>query len=579
MMPLAVLQAAAVVAAALAIAWPLGRYLALVFRGERTLLDGVLRPMEHAVYRVARIDPAAEMTWPTYARAVVAFGAVCTFGLYLLLRVQGALPLNPLGVRGMRPDLAFNTAASFVTNTNWQAYAGEQTLSYLTQMAGLTVQNFVSAATGLAVAVAFVRGLVRREAATIGNFWVDLTRGTLYVLLPLALVLALALVSQGVVQTLAGPVQVRLLDPVRDLAGRPIHVQILPRGPVASQEAIKLLGTNGGGFFNANSAHPFENPTPLSNWLEMVAMLAIPFALPITLGVMVGDRRQGVTLLAAMVAFLALGIAALVAAEVRGNPLVATAAGPVQPAWNLEGKEVRFGPAGSALFSAITTATSTGAVTAAHDSYTPLGGLVALWLMQLGEVAPGGVGSGLYGMLIFVLIAVFVAGLMVGRTPEYLGKKIEPYEMKMAVLYFLIMPALVLLATAAAVVLPAGLAGITNPGPHGLSQVLYAFTSAANNNGSAFAGLLADAPFYNVTTGLVMLAGRFWMMVPVLAIAGSLGRKKVSPVTAGTLPTHGLLFTGWLVAVIAIAGALNFLPVLALGPVVEHLLMVQGRAF
>jgi K+-transporting ATPase ATPase A chain len=311
----------------------------------------------------------------------------------------------------------------------------------------------------------------------------------------------------------------------------------------------------------------------------MVAMLAIPFALPITLGVMVGDRRQGVTLLAAMVAFLALGIAALVAAEVRGNPLVATAAGPVQPAWNLEGKEVRFGPAGSALFSAITTATSTGAVTAAHDSYTPLGGLVALWLMQLGEVAPGGVGSGLYGMLIFVLIAVFVAGLMVGRTPEYLGKKIEPYEMKMAVLYFLIMPALVLLATAAAVVLPAGLAGITNPGPHGLSQVLYAFTSAANNNGSAFAGLLADAPFYNVTTGLVMLAGRFWMMVPVLAIAGSLGRKKVSPVTAGTLPTHGLLFTGWLVAVIAIAGALNFLPVLALGPVVEHLLMVQGRAF
>lgn len=576
----AVIQAAAVLLSALAVSWPLGRYIARVFQGERTALDPALRPIERAIYRLCGIDPGAEMTWSTYAKAVMAFAAVNTLGLYVLQRLQGVLPLNPLGLPGVRPDLAFNTAASFVTNTNWQAYAGEQTMSILTQMAGLAVQNFVSAATGLAVAVAVMRGLTRRESVTLGNFWVDLTRAVLYVLLPLALGLSLLLVSQGVVQTFAGPVEARLLDPPRE-GGRVLaEVQVIPRGPVASQEAIKLLGTNGGGYFGANSAHPFENPTPLSNWLEMVAMLVVPFALPFTLGELAGHRRHAWTLWAVMAVLLAAGMGVAAWAELRGNPLLAAAAG-ADPAGypSLEGKEVRFGPLGSALFAAVTTGTSTGAVNSSHDSLTPLGGLVPLWLMQLGEIAPGGVGLGLCGMLMMVVITVFVAGLMVGRMPEYLGKKIEPFEMKMAALYFLIMPVLVLVATTVAVSVPAGLAGITNPGPHGLSQVLYAFTSAANNNGSAFAGLLADSPFYNTVTGLVMLAGRFWMMIPVLAMAGSLARKKARPVTAGTLPVHGVLFGAWLLGVIVVVTALVFLPVLALGPIAEHLLMVEGRSF
>lgn len=580
MTPLTVIHAISVIAGAMVIAWPLGRYMARVFRGERTVLDAVMRPLERALYRLCRIDPAAEMTWSAYAKAAVAFGAVSTFGLYLLQRVQGFLPLNPFGLSGVPPDLAFNTAASFVTNTNWQAYAGEQSMSTLTQMAGLAVQNFVSAATGLAVAVAVIRGLTRREAATLGNFWADLTRSVLYILLPLALVFALLLVSQGVVQTFAGPVEARLLDPPRE-GGRVLaDLQVIPRGPVASQEAIKLLGTNGGGYFGANSAHPLENPTPLSNWLEMVAMLVIPFALPFTLGEFAGDRRHAWTLWTVMVVLLVVGMGVAVWAEQQGNPLLAEAAGGrVAGHGNLEGKEVRFGPVGSALFAAVATGTSTGAVNASHDSFTPLGGLVLLWLMQLGEIAPGGVGSGLYGMVVMVVIAVFVAGLMVGRMPEYLGKKIEPFEMKMAALYFLIMPTLVLAATAAAVVTPEGVKGITNPGPHGLSQVLYAFTSAANNNGSAFGGLLAGSPFYNTVTGLVMLAGRFWMMIPVLAMAGSLAGKKARPVTAGTLPVHGALFGAWLVAVILITSVLVFLPVLALGPIAEHLLMVRGVSF
>ncbi|MBE3590624.1 MAG: potassium-transporting ATPase subunit KdpA [Firmicutes bacterium] len=580
MMFAAVIHGASVIAAALAIAWPLGRYIARVFRGDRTTLHGVLHPIERACYRMCRIDPAAEMTWSAYATATVLFGAVSVTGLYLLQRVQGNLPLNPLHLSAVRPDLAFNTAVSFVTNTNWQAYVGEQTMSTLTQMTGLAVQNFASAATGLAVAVALIRGLTRREAATLGNFWVDLTRSVLYVLLPLALLFALILVSQGVVQTFGGPVEAHLLNPPQGAGHAPTDIQVIPRGPVASQESIKLLGTNGGGYFGANSAHPFENPTPFSNWLEMVAMLVIPFALPFTLGEFAGHRRHAWTLWVVMATLLFVGMGVAVWSEAQGNPLVAEAGGMDKvPSPNLEGKEVRFGPLDSALFAAVTTGTSTGAVDSSHDSYTPLGGLVPLWLMLLGEVAPGGVGSGLYGMLVMVVIAVFVAGLMVGRTPEYLGKKIEPFEMKMAALYFLIMPALILVATALALVTPEGARGITNPGPHGLSQVLYAFTSAANNNGSAFAGLLADSTFYNTATGLIMFMGRFWMMIPVLAMAGSLARKKVRPVTAGTLPLHGFLFAGWLLAVILIAGALNFLPVLALGPVVEHLLMAQGRSF
>jgi len=507
---------------------------------------------------------------------------------FLIQRLQGLLPLNPQSLGAVDPLLAFNTAVSFVTNTNWQAYAGEATMSYLTQMAALTVQNFVSAASGIAVAVALIRGLTRRSAATIGNFWVDLVRATIYVLLPLALVLALALVSQGVVQTLSPYRDVVTLEPLRHAdseAGRAgategqrsaARTVTLAVGPVASQIAIKQVGTNGGGFFNANSAHPFENPTPLSNFLENLALLLIPVALCLSFGSMVKDRRQGWALLAAMfILFIPLTTLALVQ-EQRGNPAlnglgVDQSASRNQPGGNMEGKEVRFGIASSVLWASATTATSCGAVNSMHDSYTPLGGLVLMLLMQLGEVVFGGVGSGLFGMLVFVVVAVFAGGLMVGRTPEYLGKKIEPFEMKMASVAILVMPVVVLIATAVSVITSAGTSAMGNPGPHGFSEVLYAFSSAANNNGSAFAGLNADTPFYKVATALAMLLGRFLVKIPVIALAGSLAAKRTVPPSAGTLPTHTPVFVGWLVAVVLIVGGLTFFPALALGPIVEHL--------
>jgi K+-transporting ATPase ATPase A chain len=483
------------------------------------------------------------------------------------------------------PDSSFNTAVSFATNTNWQGYGGESTMSYLTQMLGLNVQNFLSAATGMAVLIALVRAFMQKQSAALGNFWVDLTRSTLYILLPLSLFLALALVSQGVVQNFNGAHEVPLLQPVEVVTpaedGQPekkemVKQQLLPQGPAASQVAIKQLGTNGGGFFNVNSAHPYENPTPLSNFLEVLAILLIAAALCFTFGHLVNDRRQGWAIYAAMSAIFLVLTCAVVAAEQTANPQL-VALGVDASAGNMEGKEARFGPVNSALWASATTAASNGSVNSMHDSYTPLGGLVPMWLMQLGEVIYGGVGSGLYGMLVFVLIAVFVAGLMVGRTPEYLGKKIEAYEMKMASLVILIPPFVVLIGTALAVVLDAGLAGLSNPGPHGFAQVLYAFSSAGNNNGSAFAGLSANTPFYNTALGIAMWASRFWLMVPVLAIAGSLAAKKNVPPGSGTLPTHTPLFVGLLVGTVLLVGALTFVPALALGPVVEHLILFSAR--
>jgi len=543
--------------------------MARVSRGERTLLTFIMEPVERGLYRAAGIRPGCEMTWQAYAAAVIAFSAAGFVCLYVLLRVQHLLPLNPQQLGPLSPALAFNTAASFVSNTNWQAYGGETTLSYLSQMLGLTVQNFMSAATGMAVLAAFSRGLSRQESGTVGNFWVDLTRSTLYILLPLAFVLALVLVSQGVVQSLGDYRAVAAPQ-----SGGP--AQMLPLGPAASQVAIKQLGTNGGGFFSANSAHPFENPTPLSNLLEGLAILLIPAALTCTFGRQVGDSRQGWALLAAMtivfVAFAGLAIWA----ESRPNPAMAGL--PLdQGAGNLEGKELRFGAAGSALWAAATTAASNGSVNSMHASFTPLGGLVPMMLMQFGEVIYGGVGSGLYGMLAFVIIAVFVAGLMVGRTPEYLGKKIEVFEMKMAALIVLVPVITVLVGTAIAVVTPSGLAAMLNQGPQGFSEVLYAFSSAGNNNGSAFAGLSANSPFFNASLGLVMLISRFWLILPSLALAGSLGVKKRVAASAGTLPTHSLLFVCWLVAVVLLVGALAFLPSLALGPIVQG--FMRGRLF
>jgi K+-transporting ATPase ATPase A chain len=564
----------------LALVKPLGWYMAQVYQGQPILLDRVLGPVERWIYRLGGVRRDDEMNWKTYAVAALLFNVAGLLIVYVLQRLQGVLPLNPQGWGAVSPTLAFNTAASFATNTNWQAYGGETTISYLTQMLGFTVQNFLSAATGMATLVALIRGLARRSAQTIGNFWVDLTRGTLYILLPLAAVLALALVSQGVVQTLSSSQTVPLLEPTVDVNGQPVTEQVLALGPAASQIAIKQLGTNGGGFFNANSAHPLENPTPLSNFLEMLAILAIPAALCYTFGRMVGDTRQGWAVLAAMtIVFVGL-LAAAVAAEQNGNPYltdlgVNQTASDLQPGGNMEGKEVRFGIANSALWATATTAASNGSVNAMHDSFTPLGGLVPMWLMQLGEVIYGGVGSGLYGMLVFAIIAVFIAGLMVGRTPEYLGKKIEAYEMKMASLVILIPPMLVLMGTALAVTTGAGQASIFNPGPHGFSEVLYAFSSAGNNNGSAFAGLGANTPFYNVVLGLVMLCGRYWLVIPTLGIAGSLARKKRVPPGAGTLPTHTPLFVTLLIGVVIIVGALTFFPALALGPIVEHLAMVR----
>ncbi len=560
----------------LALAKPLGAFMARVYGGGRTFLHPVLEPVEHFAYRAAGIDPDAEMGWKTYALALLAFNLLGLLGVYALQRLQGILPLNPQHFAAVSPDSAFNTAASFATNTNWQGYGGETTMSYLTQMLALTVQNFVSAATGMAALAALARGFSRHTAQTVGNFWADLTRGTLYILLPLACVLALALVSQGVVQTFSPYQAATLLQPTTAASGQKVTEQVLAVGPAASQIAIKQLGTNGGGFFNVNAAHPFENPTPLSNFLELLAILLIPAALCYTFGRMVGDTRQGWAILAAMTILFVLLLGLTVWAEQHGNPALAAlgvdqAGSAIQPGGNMEGKELRFGIANSALWATATTAASNGSVNAMHDSLTPLGGLAAMWLMQLGEVVFGGVGSGLYGMLAFVIVAVFVAGLMVGRTPEYLGKKIESYEMKMASLVILIPPILVLAGTALAVATPAGRAGIFNSGSHGFSEVLYAFSSAGNNNGSAFAGLSANTPFYNVVLGLIMLVARYWLIVPILAIAGAVAAKKKVPEGAGTLPTHTPLFIGWLIGVVIIVGALSFLPALALGPIAEQM--------
>jgi K+-transporting ATPase ATPase A chain len=559
---------------------PLGNYMAKVYSGETVFLSRLAGPVERWIYRCCRIDAGQEMSWQSYAGGLLVFSLMGFLAVYLLQRFQGMLPLNPTGLPAVPPDLAFNTAASFVTNTNWQAYSGENTMSFLTQMAALTVQNFVSAAAGISVLMALIRGLKRTLSQTIGNVWVDLTRSVVYILIPLSLILSLALVSQGVVQTWNGPAGIQLLEGGADRNGDAVAARTVALGPAAGQVAIKQLGTNGGGFFNTNSSHPFENPTPLSNFLEMLAILLIPAALCITFGRMLGDRRQGWALLAAFMLILIPLLGVCVFSEQAGNASfrqmnVDQAAGTLQSGGNMEGKEVRFGIANSALWAAATTAASNGSVNSMHDSFTPLGGLVPLLLIQLGEIVFGGVGSGLYGMLMFVIIAVFVAGLMVGRTPEYLGKKIEAFEIKMASLVILIPAAVVLVGTAVAVVTKPGLAGIFNPGPHGFTEILYGFSSAANNNGSAFAGLNANALFYNVGLGCAMLIGRFWLMIPVLAVAGSLARKKRVSASAGTLPTHTPLFVVFLVAVIVLVGALTFIPALALGPIAEHLAWVR----
>jgi K+-transporting ATPase ATPase A chain len=555
---------------------PLGTFMAHVYQGERTFLSPILQPVEHFVYRLARVHADEEMNWKTYATNLLLFSFAGILLLYLILRLQSVLPLNPQHFGAVPPGLAFNTAVSFVTNTNWQNYSGETTMSYCTQMVGLTVQNFLSAATGMAILVALIRSFVRQSAKEIGNFWVDMTRSVLYVLLPLALILAIALVSQGVVQTLNGSTSASLLESTHDSSGQIVTEQVISVGPAASQIAIKQLGTNGGGFFNVNSAHPFENPTPLTNFLEMLSILLIPAALCYTFGKMIGDTRQGWAILIAMtIIFLALlGIAMW--AEQNGNPAltplgVDQTPSNLQPGGNMEGKELRFGITNSALWATGTTAASNGSVNSMLDSFTPLGGLVPMWLIQLGEVIYGGVGSGLYGMLAFVIIAVFIAGLMIGRTPEYLGKKIESFEMKMASLMVIIPVVIVLIGTAIAVTTTAGKLGIYNPGAHGFSEILYAFSSAGNNNGSAFAGINANSTFYNIALGLGMLFARYWTAIPALAIAGSLVQKKRVPFTSGTLPTHNALFIIWLIVVIIIVGALSFLPSLALGPLAEYL--------
>jgi K+-transporting ATPase ATPase A chain len=581
---------------------PLGSYIADVMQGRPNFASRAGGRVEALLYRFCGVDSAEEMPWTKYAIALLLFNVLGAVVVYGLQRLQLFLPLNPQKFAAVSPDSSFNTAISFITNTNWQGYSGESTMGYLVQMAGLAVQNFLSAATGIAVAIALIRGFARHTVGAIGNFWVDVTRCALYILLPISIVLALALASQGVIQNVAGykdattVEKITFQNPKTDAAGNPIkdaagnavtetattQTQTLPMGPIASQEAIKELGTNGGGFYNANSAHPYENPSPLTNLLEMLAIFVIPFALTYTFGKMVGDTRQGWVILAAMlILFVPLVITAF-HSEQLGNPLIAKqgideVASAVQAGGNMEGKETRFGIAASALFAAVTTATSCGAVNTMHDSMTPLGGFVPLFLIQLGEVAPGGVGTGLYSILIFAILGVFIAGLMIGRTPEYLGKKIEAFEMKMASVFILTTPFAVLIGTAVAVATVAGKAGVANPGPHGFTEILYAFSSAANNNGSAFGGLTASTVFYNVATGLAMFIGRFWPIVAALAIAGSLAAKKRVPVTEGTMPTHGPLFVTLLIGSILLIGVLTYVPALALGPVVEHFMLAAAK--
>ncbi len=581
----------------LALTRPLGIYMRRIYEGELPSFVRWLQPAEDLFYRVCGIDKQ-EMRWTRYALAMLWFSLLGVLAVYLLQRLQGMLPLNPQGMGAVTPDSSFNTALSFVTNTNWQGYAGETTMSYFTQMAGLTVQNFFSAATGMAVAIALIRGFARHTVETIGNFWVDMTRSTIYILLPLSVILALVLVGQGAIQNLSAYQAVTTLEattydnpkadasgnPLKDAAGNPVtekvttHEQVIAMGPVASQEAIKQLGTNGGGFFNANSAHPFENPTPFANFLSMLAIFLIPAGLCYTFGSMVGDTRQGWAILISMTILFAGFLAVVEYAELNGNPAfnalgVDQSISATQSGGNMEGKEARFGIVNSALFATITTAASCGAVNAMHDSFTPLGGLVPLAQIQLGEVVFGGVGSGLYGMLVYAVIAVFLAGLMIGRTPEYLGKKIEAYDIKMASLVILIPPLIILGGTAVAVMLDVGKSGIFNPGAHGFSEVLYAFSSAVGNNGSAFAGLSANTPFYNSALGFAVWFGRFWLIIPVLALAGSLAAKKRIPVSVGSMATHTPLFVWLLIGTVLLVGALNFVPALALGPVIEHLNM------
>ena len=587
------LQIGVFLLAILAVTPLLGRYMARVFMRERTWLDTVLRPVERLIYRSTGVDEAREMRWTEYAVALLLFSVVSMLVLYLMQRVQQWLPWNPQGFGAVAPDLAFNTAASFTTNTNWQAYSGESTMSYFTQMAGLAYHNFVSAAAGMAVAIAFIRGVAQKEKDTIGNFWVDLVRGLLWVLLPICIVGALVLVSQGVVQNLRSYDKAAVIDPqsvtMTDAAGKAqtqvVSEQTIAQGPAASQEIIKQFGTNGGGFFNANSAHPFENPTPLSNFIAMFGIFAISAGLTYTLGVMTGSPRHGWAVWGAMAFLFLAGVTTAYWAEARGNPLL-TAAGAAQTATakssggNMEGKEVRFGIANTALFATATTDASCGAINGWHDSFTPIGGLVPLANIQLSEVVFGGVGAGLYGMLVYVILSVFIAGLMVGRTPEYLGKKIQSFDVQMAMLSVLIFPLFILVFTAISSVAPSfGTAGILNPGPHGLSEMLYAFSSGAANNGSAFGGLTVNTKWYNATIGLTMLFGRFFMIIPPLAIAGSLGRKKRVPPSPGTFPVTTPLFAALLVSVVVIVGALTFFPVLSLGPIVEHFLMTNGQVF
>jgi K+-transporting ATPase ATPase A chain len=587
------LQILLFLAAILAVTVPLGRFMTRVFNRERTWLDPVLGPVERLIYRVTGVNSAREMRWTEYAAAMLLFSAVSMLVLYLIQRFQQWLPWNPQGFAAVAPDLAFNTAASFTTNTNWQAYTGETTMSYLTQMAGLAYHNFISAATGIALAIAFIRGIAQKEKDTLGNFWVDLVRCTLWLLLPVCLVGALVLVSQGVVQNLRPYDKAAVIDPqtvtAPDAAGKPqttvVKEQLIAQGPVASQEIIKEFGTNGGGFFNANSAHPFENPTPLTNFLEMFCIFAISAGLTYTLGQMTGSLKHGWAVWAAMAFLFLAGVTTAYWAEARGNPLLTTTGADqtvtaLSYGGNMEGKECRFGIANSALFATVTTDASCGAINSWHDSFTPLGGLVPLVNIMLGEVIFGGVGSGMYGILVYIILSVFIAGLMVGRTPEYLGKKVQAYDVQMAMLVVLVFPLTILVLTAISVVAPSfGTSSILNPGPHGLSEILYAFTSVTGNNGSAFAGLNANTHWYNLATGFATLIGRFFMIIPMLAIAGSLSRKKRVPPSPGTFPVTTPLFSALLVGVILIVGALTFFPALSLGPIVEHLLMAKGQVF